>query len=157
MLTHDPATCYHEAGHAVMALLLGRSIHKVSAVPNSLRLGQVEFKKGMAKQSHDWIEAEMLIALAGPVAEARFTGVFDEQGARRDLRMVRKYAEDRVGERQVERYERRMIAKAEYYFSDDGTWAAVVAIANELMAKGVVSGRAARHFFERHANQNPSK
>ena len=148
MSVHDPATCYHEAGHAVMALLMGRSIHKVSAVPNSLRLGVVEFKKGKSKQSDDWIEAEILIALAGPFAEAKFTGVFDERGSARDLRVVRKYAEDRVGERQVERYERRMLAKAEYLFADEGTWAAVEAIAKEMMDKGTISGRAARHLFE---------
>lgn len=145
---HDAATCYHEAGHAVMALLLGRSIHKVSAVPNSLRLGQVEFKKGAAKLSDDWIEAEILIALAGPVAEAKFTGVFDEHSAGRDLRAVRKFAEDRVGDRQAERYERRMIAKAEYLLADEATWKAVVSIADELLAKGVVSGRAAKHHFD---------
>lgn len=146
---HDAATCYHEAGHAVMALLIGRSIHKISAVPNSLRLGQVEFKKGAAKQSDDWIEAETLIALAGPVAEAKFTGLFDEHSAGRDLRAVRKFAEDRVGVRQAERYERRMIAKAEYLLADEATWKAVETIAVELLAKGTVSGRAARHHFDR--------
>lgn len=146
---HDAATCYHEAGHAVMAILLGRSIHKVSAVANSLRLGQVEFKTGAAKQSDDWIEAEILIALAGPVAEAKFTGTFDERSAGRDLRAVRKFAEDRVGDRQAERYERRMIAKAEYLLSDEATWKAVEAIAAELLAKGTVSGRAAKHHFDR--------
>jgi ATP-dependent Zn protease len=145
----DPATCYHEAGHAVVALSLGRDVHKVSAVANSLRLGQVEFKKGQAKKSDDWVEAEILIALAGPVAEARFTGVFDEFAAGRDLRAVREFARDRVGERQMERYERRMLAKTEYLLSDDGTWAAVEAIAKELIAQGVVSGRAARHLFDR--------
>lgn len=144
----DAATCYHEAGHAVMAILLGRSIHKVSAVPNSLRLGQVEFKKGAAKQSDDWIETEILIALAGPVAEAKFTGVFDEHSAGRDLRAVRKFAEDRVGDRQAEHYERRMIAKTEYLLADEATWKAVDTIAGELLAKGTLSGRAARHHFE---------
>ena len=152
MLVHDPATCYHEAGHAVMALAMGRSIQKVSAVPNSLRLGVVEFKKGTAKQADDWIEAEILIALAGPLAEAAFTGAFDEHGAARDLRAVRKFAEDRVGDRQAERYERRMLAKAEYLMGDDATWNAVEAIAKELMEKGTISGRSARHLFDRASN-----
>ena len=152
MPEHDPATCYHEAGHAVMALAMGRSIQKVSAVPNSLRLGVVEFKKGSAKQADDWIEAEILIALAGPLAEAMFTGIFDPNGAGRDLRAVRKYAADRVGDRQAERYERRMLAKAEYLMRDDATWNAVEAIAKELMEKGTISGRAARHLFDRAAN-----
>ncbi|MFO0935257.1 MAG: M50 family metallopeptidase [Gemmataceae bacterium] len=145
---YDISTCYHEAGHAVMALVMGRSIQKVSAVPNSLRLGAVEFKKGPAKGVDDWIEAEILIALAGPLAEAKFMGQFDVHGAGRDLRVVRKYAEDRVGPRQVDRYERRMLTKTDYLLNDDDTWAAVELIANELFAKGMISGRAARHLFD---------
>ena len=31
---HDEVTAYHEAGHAVIALALGRTVHKVSALPN---------------------------------------------------------------------------------------------------------------------------
>ena len=149
MSEYDLSTCYHEAGHAVMALAMGRSIQKVTAVPNSLRLGAVEFKKGTSKQADDWVEAEILIALAGPLAEAKFTGQFDVHGAGRDLRVVRKYAEDRVGERQVDRYEKRMLMKAEYLLNDEETWTAVESIANELFAKGLISGRAARHLFDR--------
>lgn len=153
-MEHDPATCYHEAGHAVMALLMGRTIHKVTAVANQLRLGQVEFKKGAAKNSDDWIEAEMMIALAGPLAEARFTGVFNEPGARRDLRSVRKYSLDRVGERQAERYERRIISKTEYHLAESGIWKAVEMIAQELLAKGQISGRAARHLFDQNNSED---
>ncbi len=38
------ATAYHEAGHAVIALTLGRNVQRVSILPNQLRLGQCELK-----------------------------------------------------------------------------------------------------------------
>jgi hypothetical protein len=41
----DEITAYHEAGHAVMALALGRPVHRVSIQPNEDRLGQCDFGK----------------------------------------------------------------------------------------------------------------
>jgi hypothetical protein len=43
----DIATAYHEAGHAIVALSLGRSVEKLSIVRNSIRLGVVQLGKGM--------------------------------------------------------------------------------------------------------------
>lgn len=146
---HDEATAYHEAGHAVLALVLGRPVHKVSVLPNRERLGEVRFGTGSAKPTDDWLEREILIALAGPLAEARFTGTFGHAEAAQDLRFVRRLALQRKSERAAERYEQRMSAKAEYLLGDEATWAAVVLIAAELMARGEISGRAARHLFER--------
>jgi hypothetical protein len=146
--THDEVTAYHEAGHAVVALALGRTIHKVSVLPNRERLGEVRFAKGAAKPTDDWIEREILIALAGPVAEARFTGTFAPDAAHEDLRFVRRLALERKSERAAGRYEQRMLDKTEYLLADEATWAAVVRIAAELMKHGEISGRAARHFYE---------
>jgi ATP-dependent Zn protease len=145
---HDPATAYHEAGHAVVALALGRPVHRVSILPNSERLGQCEFRKGLQKRSEDFIETEILISLAGMVAEARHTGRYDHGGADRDLRYVRKLALERASDRAVDRLERRMLAKTEYLLSDDANWRAVEQIAAELLKHGQISGRAARHFYE---------
>jgi hypothetical protein len=90
----------------------------------------------------------MLIALAGLAAEARHTGEYDRLAAGRDLRLVRKLAVQRAGERQADRLERRMLAKTENILADDGNWRAVEAIAAELMKLGTISGRAARHLFD---------
>ncbi len=144
----DPATAYHEAGHAVMALALGRPVHKVSVLPNAMLLGKCEFRKGVQRPSDNWIETEILIALAGMVAEARLTGDYCHAGAARDLRDVRKLALMRASDRAVERFERRMLAKTEHLLDDAGHWRAVEAIAAELVKLGQISGRAARHFFE---------
>jgi hypothetical protein len=145
----DEATAYHEAGHAVVALALGRPVHRVSVLPNRDRLGQCEFAKGRFRPTEDWIEREMLIALGGLAAEARHCGAYGWDEAERDLRYVRRLAAQRAGPRAAERLERRMLSKAENILADDGHWRAVELIAAGLMAHGVISGRAARHLFER--------
>jgi len=64
--------------------------------------------------------------------------------SKQDLRFVRRLALERKSERQVERYEQRMLAKVEYMLADDGMWRAVELIAAELMKHGTISGRAGR-------------
>lgn len=145
----DEATAYHEAGHAVVALALDRPVHRVSVLPNRERLGQCEFAKGRFRPTEDWIEREILIALAGLAAEARHSGSYGWEEAERDLRYVRKLTVQRAGPRAAERLERRMLAKTENILADDGHWRAVELIAAELMKVGVISGRAARHLFDR--------
>jgi ATP-dependent Zn protease len=143
------ATAYHEAGHAVVALALGRPVHKVSIRPKADWLGRCEFRKGIVRPSDDWLEDEILIALGGMAAEAQHTGTYDRDAAGRDLRYVRRLALNRVSERSLERFERRMLAKTENLLADAGHWAAVELIAAELLKSGEISGRAARYFFDR--------
>lgn len=143
----DPLTAYHEAGHAVMALICGRPVHKVSVRPNATRLGQCEFRKGVQRPSDDWIESEILIALAGAAAEELHVGSPDWGGAGRDLLAVRKLAALRAGERGAERLSKRLYQKATYTLSGEAEWAAVSRIALELLKTGEISGRAAAHFY----------
>ena len=125
---YDEATAYHEAGHAVAALALGRPVQRVSILPNRERLGHCEFGKGVFRPSEDWLEREILIALGGLAAEARYTGA---------------YAWNRA-----ERLERRLLAKAEHLLSQEHHWRAVELIAAELLRQGAISGRAARALFD---------
>jgi ATP-dependent Zn protease len=145
----DRVTAYHEAGHAVVALCLERPVHRVSVLPNQDLLGKCEFRKGVFRPTDDWLETEILIALAGMVAEARLTGTYDRLAASRDLAYVRKLSLQRATERQLERFERRMLAKAENLLADDALWAAVEAIAEQLVKLGTISGRATRHLYDR--------
>jgi len=144
---YDIATAYHEAGHAVVALAHDRPVHRVSVLPNQLHLGVCEFRKGVQRGSVDFVEQEILISLAGMVAEARHTGKYDRAAAGRDLRHVRTLALQRATEKQLDRYERRMLAKVENLLNDEATWAAVENIAAELMKHGQISGRAALHLY----------
>ena len=151
--THDEVTAYHEAGHAVIALALGRTVHTATVRPNRERLGEVRFAKGAARPTDDWVEREILIALGGMAAEARHTGTYEPAAAAQDLRFVRRLALERKSDRQVERYEQRMLDKVEYMLADEGHWRAVELIAAELMRHGEISGRAVRHLFERATNE----
>ena len=144
----DDATAYHEAGHAVIALALGRPIRRVSILPDREHLGVCEFGKGAFRPTEDWLEREILIALAGIAAEARHTGNYAWDGAARDQQYVRRLSEQRAGERRAERLERRLLAKAEHLLADEGHWRAVELIAVELVLCGSISGRTARHLFE---------
>jgi len=144
----NEATAYHEAGHAVVALALDRPVLKVSILPGGDLLGQCQFAKGVHRPKDDWVEREILIALAGMAAEARHTGTYARDGAARDLKYARKLMLQRASERSLDRYEKRMLAKVENLLFDEEHWSAVERIAAELLKVKVISGRAARHLFE---------
>src|SRR4051795_10022621 len=93
----DEATAYHEAGHAVAALALERPVVKVSIRPDRDRLGICAFGKAVFRPTQDWLEREVLIALAGMAAEARQTGTYDRLAAGRDLVYARGLAVQRAG------------------------------------------------------------
>jgi ATP-dependent Zn protease len=147
--TYDEVTAYHEAGHAVLALLLGRPVERVSVLPDREHAGHCAFGKSVFRPSEDWLEREMLIALGGIAAEARHTGDYAWGGAARDQRYVHELAVQRAGERRAERLQRRLLAKAEHLLANEGHWRAVELIAAELLYRGTISGRTARHLFER--------
>ena len=148
------ATAYHEAGHAVMALAVGRLVQKVTVVPGksefgASRLGVCELQKGRTKASKNEYEDNVLILLAGMVSEARFTGRYCEAGAAQDLRAVERILCDRAGnQKQHDRLHRRLLDKTEHMLSDEAYAEAVQRIALELIEKRTISGRAVRHFFE---------
>jgi len=145
----NEATAYHEAGHAVAALALGRPVHGVSILPDRERAGVCEFGKGTFKPTDDWLEREAIISLAGLAAEARFTGNYAWDAAAQDFRYVRQLTVSRAGERRAERLERRLLSKTEHLLYQEANWRAVELIAAELMRLGQISGRAARHWFQK--------
>lgn len=142
------ATAYHEAGHAVVALVLDRPVHRVSIQTDRERLGACHFGKSVVRPSEDWLEREILIALAGLAAEARFTGNYAWEGAARDQQYAHRLAVQRAGERQAERLLRRLLAKVEHLLAQEEHWRAVEQIAAALLQHGVISGRTARHLFD---------
>jgi hypothetical protein len=150
---YNAATAYHEAGHAVVALALGRPLARVTIEPNSDHAGRCEIQKGAFRPSEDWLEREILISLGGIAAEARFTGHYSWETARRDEEYVHRLAVRRSGERQAERLQKRLLSKVEHLLAKEGHWQAVEAIAAELLRCGVISGLTARHLFERSCDQ----
>lgn len=149
------ATAYHEAGHAVMALLLGRPVEKVTICPQQLqtgghRLGACRIQKGRSKASADALEDEVLILLSGMVAESYCTGRFSAAGASQDLRIARRLLANRAPqERQLERLIQRLTAKAQHRLSGDVNRRTIILVAEELIQHETISGRAVRHLFQR--------
>lgn len=145
----DIATAYHEAGHAVVALALGRAVEKLSIVRNSLRLGAVNFGSRRTGRRQDYFETEAMILLAGVVSESRVTGTLNWSGASQDLHQLERMISSRVDkEKAAERLQRRLLDKTEHLLSQSQIWAAVEKIAQNLLQHRSLSGRAARHLFE---------
>lgn len=154
------ATAYHEAGHAVMATILGRNIQKVTIKAGQIqtggvRLGVCELATGRRRSSHDALEDEVLILLAGMVAEAKFTGRYCQLGAAQDLRHAANLLRDRAGsEDQVERLQRRMLDKTEHLLSELAHSQAITSVAKELIERTTISGRSVRHIVSQSVLQN---
>jgi hypothetical protein len=143
------ATAYHEAGHAVVAVALGRNVERVSIEANQLRLGQCKLKRGVHGPLKDAVETEVLILLGGVGAEGRQTGKFAWDEASGDMRQVRTLLQSRPsGPRQMNRYERRMLDKVEHLLEQPGVWTAVERVAAELLRSTTISGRAVRYLYE---------
>ena len=142
--SQEICTAYHEAGHAVIALVFERPVQKVS-------IGHCELRKGVSRASQDRLEADILILLAGVVAEAIHSGTYNWTGAAMDLQSVRRLAVMRSGQGQADKLTRRLLAKTEHLLQQTRNWNAVEQIAAELIAKKSLSGRAARHYFEQMA------
>lgn len=143
------ATAYHEAGHAVVAIALRKNVERVSIEANQLRLGQCKLKKGVHGPLKDAVETEVLILLGGVGAEARHTGEYAWDEAAGDMRQVRELLESRSGgPRQMNRYERRLLDKAERLLDQPGVWTAIERVAAELLRSTTISGRAVRYLYE---------
>jgi hypothetical protein len=151
----DEATAYHEAGHAVMALVLGRPVTCVSALPGRGFLGTCAFGKAVFRPSEDWLEREILISLAGLAAEARRTGEYLWDAGARDQAYAEGLALQRAGgARQAQRLLRRLLAKAEHLLGREDNWRLVERLAAELLRLGEISGRTARHLHEEVRREN---
>lgn len=153
------ATAYHESGHAVMALLQGRPIEKVTICPAQMqaggnRLGACKIQKGRIKSSQDPMETEVLVLLAGMVGESHFTERYCQAGASQDLMMVQRLLSRRASkERELQRLAKRLLNKTEHILNDEGHRRAIASIATELVKKETISGRAVRQLFNEATQQ----
>ena len=147
-------TAYHEAGHAVMAIIVGRPIERVTIAPGRLqtggsRLGLCKIQKGRIKPSKDEVEDDVLILLAGMVAESHLTGRYCQSGAEQDLRMAERVLSNRArNEKQLERLLQRSLDKAESMLGDDVAALAIEWVAKEVLERETISGRSVRHLYE---------
>ena len=152
-------TAYHEAGHAVMAVSLGRTIQQATIVSAKLqtggvRLGAVKMQSGRSKATRDWLEDDVLILFAGMVAEAQFTGQYCPRGAATDLRAIEKLLSTRANtQRQLEKLHRRLMDKAEHILGDEIHSKAVRWVAEQLIQHQTIKGRMVKHFLNQAIEQ----
>jgi ATP-dependent Zn protease len=86
------AVAHHEAGHAIASFRRKRGIRHVTIVPAADYAGRVAHYKAPAsfqaidegRLSNAQVEDRVLISLAGPEAERKFSGRYDHAGASSD-------------------------------------------------------------------------
>jgi cell division protease FtsH len=92
-------TAYHEAGHALVALLVPGSdpVHRISIIPRGMALGATYMIPVDDRTSYaeDYLRARITGALGGRAAEKLIYGVVTS-GAENDLRQVTEIARDMV-------------------------------------------------------------
>ena len=136
-------TAYHEAGHCVMAVLLGGIVEVATVDPDwddrQQRSGDVQIRWNFPQ---NW-RAQALAALAGPAAEA----VYLQQPLHPGF--VEEWSEDwKIAwdlSQSASKDEKKRLAllervSAELYqiFNQDAVWNAVAAIADELLAHDTI-------------------
>ena len=163
MSDEDPkllATAWHEAGHALVAAIVGRPIQKVTITPANLqtggvRLGAVKIEQGRSGATRDWLEDEVLILFAGMVAESQFTGSYCPRGAASDLRAIERLLSTRANtERQFEKLHRRLLDKTEYLLGDEVHEKAITSVAEQLLEHETIKGRLVKHFLNQAISQS---
>jgi hypothetical protein len=66
-------TAYHEAGHVVAAVLIGRGVEWVTIVPNMevVAMGETKYRDTLDTTDRDVVDRHAVVSFAGPLAEAR--------------------------------------------------------------------------------------
>lgn len=149
-------TAYHEAGHAVAAYSLRRKIIEVSIVPEPGLLGRVTHT--LLKDFHpDYDtrlstlrkgEKEITFSLAGIIAQKRLTGRRDWTLGHIDITDALGIASNLMGDdKEAQRYVNKLWHKTEKLIYAPPRWAAVKALAAELLRCRKMSGRKARRIM----------
>ena len=149
------ATAYHEAGHAVLSLLMRHHIRRVSIVPNDDEgtLGHCSsngapkwFKPdvGMGFRDEKWIESEVLILLAGTAAARHLTGRHNWRGSNRDIAAACDLASYLYHGRALKLFLAFMIERTRTAVASPATWLQIEAVAEALLDRGTLSGREVR-------------
>jgi hypothetical protein len=139
-------SAYHEAGHAMMCLLLGRPIRCIHIVPDGFAEGSVMTWPRAVRRHRTWsrrLENDLAVACAGDAAESleygtpRVLSGDDDFG---DRRAARRHLEGlRLGEAGLEAAFRRGIDIAASRLERPEVWVQVQALAARLMAERILA------------------
>jgi hypothetical protein len=152
-------TAYHEAGHAVVSIALGRGLGSLEIVADNDKnqLGCCRITPvpkwfhpdiAMGARSQAWLEREIVVLLAGLAAEAKFTGRRNWRAAASDLNAALDLACCAAGYGEGPRkYLDWLYFKAESVLAQSWHWRAVQYTAAELLQRRRISGRDARQLY----------
>jgi hypothetical protein len=146
----DETAAYHEAGHAFAAVVLGARVLSVTITPDRddgpERFGDTQIEWDHAALDERTVQQRLvLVALAGPVAEMIYTGEPYHPGFvpewAADWKLAWEaaaplFADERQRLTLVEQAASEMHAR----LKEDENWAAVAAIADELLAHEWLDG-----------------
>jgi hypothetical protein len=151
-------TAYHEAGHAVADLALGRAFRYVTIEPDEDSLGHcmgVAYRGGQRlemdvyegnNRARDWIERRVKTLLAGAIAERRFTGRNSSAGGWSDDRIAIDLLSHLCGTEtfEIDAYIDLLIIRTRALLSVPHRWMAIQRLAAQLLDKQTVRYRDAR-------------
>ncbi|MBC5806179.1 MAG: hypothetical protein DLM53_08935 [Candidatus Eremiobacter antarcticus] len=141
-------TAFHEAGHAVMAVLLKLPFRYVTIVPTAEFLGGCNFRtpsyaqklRLVAQNPNAWdrdrLENEILFYMAGAIAEKRISGRIEARGSSSDRHCASDLATAALryaAPEEVVAYLKYLSVRASNLVNSPEVWAQVVLIAQRLL------------------------
>jgi len=151
---------YHEAGHAVVAYLLHRLVRGVTIIPDRDMQGCCYLAKGKSihpdyDRSHKTrleLERHAMISWGGNVAECLFTG--KKPVADSDMHSVVNYLSYLTsGDEEIGAYADWLWYRTKSLLQFERHWAAVDALATELVKNGRVGQKRTREIIHRGNNK----
>jgi ATP-dependent Zn protease len=155
-------TAYHEAGHAVAAIILGRAIRKVTIIPdhdrNTLgscqghgngRLPALDTDASSARH-RTYIKSQIMMLWAGAIAEGRRAGRHNWHGAGVDRSHILNLACFAcMGDEECKRYIQWLFERTKnLLFSQRWHWDAIKRIARKLLKHGTITGKEAKGLYQ---------
>jgi hypothetical protein len=145
------AKAHHEAGHAVADLELGFRVSRVTIVAADDSLGRCEGGSKVPSwlepdvtvdmRTRSWIERRVMGILAGPIAEERFTGRPNHDGAAGDWRQAVTLADFVCGSAdEVAAFLAWLKIRTANFLASCERWPMVEAVARALLERGTLTG-----------------
>ena len=151
-------TAYHEAGHAVASYHLHVAFSFITIIPEEDSLGHIKHPKlnnfdpecDNSLKIVDRTERRILVFFAGQVAERRFANRHNWKGSGGDWESAVNLASCLAGNNEVlQAYVNYLWARAKNLFDLPWLWAAVEAVANELLIRKKMGSQLTRKIIRK--------
>lgn len=150
------AIAYHEAGHAIVAIILNARFRYVTMKEDENSLGHVKYYNRKFFKNIEWkfptplekekIEKELIVGSAGFIAEKKFTGRGNKIGARSDWTKLAMLTMTFKGsQKQVNAYLKYISITAAELVSSE--WDPITLFASELLKRETLSETEACSFY----------